>query len=551
MTQPVPPPSSKPRAARERTKVDRVRNAGRSALRSLPTAGDARRLAGRERKPPALAEARKQLEKAMYLAGSDWVEQTSRARCFQASLTALETAQRAAPEDEAVLAFAELLQKQARWALKDQGGATDDFSRQADRVDKRLQAVIDGTQHVLDRRLVMATRQEALDVYRADGAKAAGQDGAFQKLSSNAHYKPRATVDTSDLDKDPALADALDGRTYAEAVDHWLSAEDTGTARAHLSTLYSASYAKFPLVVAQLGERFRAEHGVDAAEAAAITTYSNSDYEYMNPAVAGGTAAASWMSGEAAKRNAALYGDKSKTDAENAAAQKQAVLEHQRKRAAVDAAFEKDLKDRGVTGGLRRPATVARQGDALEAAVESDMNVLRNEGALHSAVALRGLLKLPPWKGVLHRGDAMDDERFRTLFTVEMPFLKPRPPADGGLPPLQKPKAFVPKKGTHTWPHLVSMSRSPNVAAGFGNKWGHKVTWEVEVLDGREMARLSNMPGELEVVVLPGTTVRITSVTLEKGGFPMTRRHLPDGDSKPYYRVVVKGHQVSSVQKPR
>lgn len=536
MTTPTP---GRPRAARERDRVDRARNVARSVMASLPTGKDVRQGAGLARRPKAVDEAAKHLEKALYAAGDDWVEQTSRARHFQAALAALQRAQRESPTDPAVISLAGKVSRLAAWALTDQGGAVSG-RRQEDRVDARLQAVVDGAQEVVDQARVRAAKHAHLDRYVSEGIKPKDAGGYEKLLVSNTHYSPLGPSAV------PASERVPDEKAFRKEVTHWFTSKeahkDPEAQKVNLERLRSTGGALYERVRQELAEAHWAKHGLHLGEAAAITTYTASDFTYMNPAMAGGAVAASWLKGVTAGQSPALFGgDKRKTAAENAQAKSDAVAAHDRKRAPADAALDAWRAQKGLPA---RPAPSAEE--RLERAQRTDLETARTEGAQHSAVAYRGLLKLPVWRGTLFRGDAMEAGRFDGLFEV-VPTTKPGPDGAPGTT-----YAFRPKKPTHTWPHLVSMSRARSVAAGFGTDPGHKVLWQVSVIDGREVSRMSKLSTEVEVMVLPGTTVAIDSIELFPGAFSVSTPGANETppDLTPYFRVVVKAHQVSPVQKP-
>jgi hypothetical protein len=115
---------------------------------------------------------------------------------------------------------------------------------------------------------------------------------------------------------------------------------------------------------------------------------------------------------------------------------------------------------------------------------------LREEGSLHTAVAVAGLQKLDPYTGVSYRGQSYTEADF-------------------------KKKIGVGKVATYS--NLTSSSKYQHVARRFAgdNLKGDKdiaVLWAIEKGGGRDVEVLSGVTGEGEVLFLPGSAFFISSV---------------------------------------
>lgn len=119
---------------------------------------------------------------------------------------------------------------------------------------------------------------------------------------------------------------------------------------------------------------------------------------------------------------------------------------------------------------------------------------LREEGGIHTAMAMQGLKKLPPYKGKTYRGEGITQADF-----------------DTNIKPGSK-RRF----GT-----LTSSSRLLDVAQGYrakGMNAGRPVgiLWEFENVGGRHVEAISEVEGEAEVLLPVATEVVITDVIYEK-----------------------------------
>lgn len=118
-----------------------------------------------------------------------------------------------------------------------------------------------------------------------------------------------------------------------------------------------------------------------------------------------------------------------------------------------------------------------------------DTKTLMEEGAVHSGVAMQGLAKLDPYLGMAFRGESMTPAQFRQ-------------------------KVGVGKELSFT--NLTSSSKLPSVALGFSNQFDADrdiaVLWGFTNSGGRDIQALSSVPGEAEVLILPGKKFAILSV---------------------------------------
>ncbi len=211
--------------------------------------------------------------------------------------------------------------------------------------------------------------------------------------------------------------------------------------------------------------------GLSRAEAAAIYTFTSEDYLYINPATAN---SASWM------LNANKAADH--VDTPNRTPEQEAEM-------------DKMLIDSGVTYWKRLRER------------HDELSTKRQEGGLHAAMALQGLLKLKPWPpGTLYRGEVLALSDFEARF---------KPAGKGTYKPVEK---------SWTKTTISSMSRDRKKSSDFWVIAGSKVKdpkkrimWEVHVTNGRDIERLSANEGEKEVATLPGAEFRITSVETQRG----------------------------------
>ncbi|MDX6541848.1 MAG: hypothetical protein QOI71_3458, partial [Gaiellales bacterium] len=120
---------------------------------------------------------------------------------------------------------------------------------------------------------------------------------------------------------------------------------------------------------------------------------------------------------------------------------------------------------------------------------------LQGEGSLHAGMAMQGLLKMRDvFKGKLYRGESLSSKAFDDRFVRS---------ANGDV------KAKVTTFSRNT---ITSMTKDPVKPWRFMDGSDERVYWEIDVIDGRDIEKLSHNDTEREVVVLPGSQFAITSV---------------------------------------
>lgn len=201
-----------------------------------------------------------------------------------------------------------------------------------------------------------------------------------------------------------------------------------------------------------------AKLNLTAAETAAILTFTAPDYLYINPATANDD---EWMT---SAQRAELGLDPSTTP-------------------------------------LTKKKAKARQ---------KKLTTLKEEGALHAGMAMKGLAKLPPWIGPVYRGEAVNQQEFNGFFT-------------NTAPPGSEPK-FVANKATRERLAIASQSKAQTGAEYFMEKLArpelkgparYQVLFITQLIDGRDIEDLSTNPLEKEVATLPGAVFRIDSIEVD------------------------------------
>ncbi len=116
-----------------------------------------------------------------------------------------------------------------------------------------------------------------------------------------------------------------------------------------------------------------------------------------------------------------------------------------------------------------------------------DLTALREEGGLHTGVALQGLLKMPVWKGTAYRGEKIGSDRFDPRF-------------------VKKGNGFAPREATFTWKTITSISKERGIAESFALQGDglYSVIYEFKVINGRDIEDVSLARREREVAILPG-----------------------------------------------
>jgi hypothetical protein len=212
--------------------------------------------------------------------------------------------------------------------------------------------------------------------------------------------------------------------------------------------------------------------GLSAGEIAAINTFSNEDYNYINPATANATG---WM--KAANKD-----------------KQHPLIEKEDRTPEEEAAMKQALADGGISMAQR-----AKQRDEEAAA-------RRLEGAMHAGMAMQGLMKLPVWpRGKVYRGEVLNEKDFEAKFVKD------------------KKGDYKIRNTTITRNTISSSSRSEAEARKFWVTAAGKVKaprvniiYEWDIFNGRDIEMLSNSPWEQEVATLPGTELKVTSTETSK-----------------------------------
>lgn len=200
------------------------------------------------------------------------------------------------------------------------------------------------------------------------------------------------------------------------------------------------------------------EFALSEAEVAAIITFTAQDYRYMNPAAANSK---SWM----ASQHAGL--EKHDDD---------------------DGAGEDKL------GFFKMQESFYGRRNAKES-----MKNKMEEGSLHTAMAVQGMLKLPVWSGKLYRGEMIYADKFEQRFPKD---------SHGGRRSAE---------ATSNRTSIASATAKLSVAEDFVSKTADPtekryVVWEIDVNNGRDIQQLSVLPLEAEIATLPGAQFAITDV---------------------------------------
>lgn len=332
---------------------------------------------------------------------------------------------------------------------------------------RRLQRIIDETQLILDEVRVESTRRQAQNAYLQAGRTGArGQQGALTKLTAGSR---RAFDDAPDR---PAPNDAVKDylkqhkfATYEDAFDDALAKSarpepNADRAEANLSGLQPELFHYTERSRSRAAARTM---GLSAAELAAIQTFSAQDYRYINPATANSS---TWLAA-----NHPDLVDKPDKDEDEWA----------------------QLQDQLVDAGQTLNERMADR--------RKDLTTLREEGSLHTGVALQGLLKMPAWKGFAYRGEKLDAARFDARFAKQGESFKAREP-------------------TFSWKTITSISKDEHKAKGFTNMGSglYKVLWKFQVTSGRDIEGLSVNRREREVALLPGAEFAYTDIKVLKAG---------------------------------
>jgi hypothetical protein len=333
---------------------------------------------------------------------------------------------------------------------------------------RKLKWIVDETQLILDEVRVENTRRQAQNIYLEGGRAPANQPGALTKLTGRAHFE-------QSLDRPAPNAEVLAHLqqhgfgTYEEAFEDALAthaADPRSDAEGALRRLHPELFTH--------AERSRSRAsaqtlGLSAAELAAIQTYSVQDYRYINPATANDPA---WL----AKNYPSLSDKPDKTMDDWGELQDELALKGQ--------TLDQRMADR-----------------------RGELTTLREEGGLHAGVAMQALLKMPVWKGTAYRGERITRQRFYPRF-------------------IKKGDGFAPREPTFTWKTITSISKDEHKAGSFSmmGEGSYVVVYEFEVINARDIERLSLNRGEREVALLPGAEfaygpIEVLAVGKEVEGF--------------------------------
>jgi hypothetical protein len=313
---------------------------------------------------------------------------------------------------------------------------------------RRLGRISDETQLILDEIRVQNTRSQAQAIYHEAGRTGSrGQQGALTKLTDRRAFD-KAPDRPAPNEQVVAFLAKSTFQSYEEAFEDALAKSTVDPRMEAEENLRRLQPALFTYTERSRSRAAADTMGLSPAELAAIQTYSVQDYRYINPATANDPA---WLAA-----NYPDLADKDKTLEEWAQLQDQL--------AAAGQTLDQRLADR-----------------------RKDLTALREEGGLHSGVALQGLLKMPVWRGAAYRGEAMDEKRFDARFVKD---------GDG----------FRPLDPTFTWKTITSISKDESKARGFMNMGEglYRVIFKFEVTNGRDIEGLSMNRGEREVALLPG-----------------------------------------------
>jgi hypothetical protein len=351
---------------------------------------------------------------------------------------------------------------------------------------KRLERIMDDTQLILDEARVANTRREAQNIYLEAGrSAAAGQPGALTAVTKTAST---LAFDPAKAGPAPNAAVAAFLQTngfasYEQAFEDAVakkSADPRSPAEGELAGLQPELFKH----TERSRSRTAAQSmGLSAAELAAIQTYTAGDYQYINPAAANDP---KWL--------AANFPDL--VDKPNKSLEEWAELQDQ----------------------------LAEQGQSLEQREDQrkqQLTAIREEGGLHTAVALEGLRKMPVWRGVAYRGEKLEAKRFYPRFVK-----------DGN--------GFRPRQPTFTWKTITSISKSELRASAFmtSGSGSYEVLWEFEVTDGRDIEGLSVNRLEREVALLPGAEFAYGPIEVLQAG------KFVEGFGEVVWRLRIKAKQI-------
>lgn len=328
---------------------------------------------------------------------------------------------------------------------------------------RRLRRIIDETQLILDEVRVENTRRDAQNVYLEAGRTATkGQKGAFENLSVRRVFDQAGAAPVPNAKVVAYLAEH-GFKSYEEAWEHATEEQRSNPKSTAESGLHALQPELFTYTERSRSRATARSMGLSAAELAAIQVYSVQDYRYINPATANDPA---WM-----KANFPDLADKDNKSLDDWA-------ELQDQLAAAGQSLDQRLADR-----------------------RNQLTSLREEGGLHTGVALQGLRKMPVWKGTAYRGENIDEKRFYARF-------------------VKQGETFAPKNPSFTWKTITSISKEQSVASGFafsGNGM-YRVMYHFEITNGRDIEGMSLNRKEREVALLPGAEFEYGPIEVVKPG---------------------------------
>lgn len=307
---------------------------------------------------------------------------------------------------------------------------------------KQLEHIVADTQLILDHQLVRQSKEAAAKIYMQAGRNSlGGQDKDDPTVPGFKHLSTRAGF------VEASSGGALDTRRQA-AKDMGLSDSDW----------------------------------------AAIVTFTDFDYKYINPATANSR---SWM---------------------------QASMK--------DPIDDPNAKPGDLTKLKVKLRAAGKTLHQHEAEREQNLKTMSTEGALHTAFAVQGLQKLPEYSGQVFRGERISQAEFDAWFKIG----GREKPIDAGDARLGgKPGYHTQRTMRSTRSHFVkgtmwSTSKKRDVADGFsfdGDAVSRpiRVIYDIQSIAGRYTAPFSQIAAEEEVTTLPGATFKIHSADLITGDY--------------------------------
>jgi hypothetical protein len=348
---------------------------------------------------------------------------------------------------------------------------------------RRLRRVVDESQLILDEVRVESSRRQAQDIYLEAGRTAnAGQQGALTKLTVRHLFDQAPDRPAPNAEVAAYLAEH-GFRSYEDAFEDALSQTASNPDSGTEGQLQRMQPQLFKHAERSRSRTSATAMGLSAAELAAIQTYTAQDYRYINPAAANDPG---WL--------AANFPDLA--DQPNKSLEEWAELQ--------------DL--------------LAAEGQSLEqrlAERQKQLTAFREEGGLHTGVALKGLRKMPPWKGLAYRGENAEGKRFYPRY-------------------VRHGDSFLPRNPTFSWKTITSISKS-EVAAntfmsmGSGN---YQVMYEFEITNGRDIEGLSVNRREREIALLPGAEFAYGPIQVVQQG------KFVEGFGEVPWRLRIKAKQI-------